>query len=160
MPSRYSVSIALFAIVIPSFGCGGGQRLPADVTGILEKADEIELYSLNPDKRTKKATGGLRGWIVLGQTTLSGDEKKAILEALHKGIADSDGSVAACFNPRHGIKATHDGKTVELVICYECSSISGWNDGTRFSVLTADGPAKEFNRVLEAKGVALPKASE
>ena len=157
MPRRYLI---LFAAMPLLYGCGGGQRLPADVTAVLEKADEIELYSLNPDRKTQKATGGLRGWQVLGQTTLSGDEKKAILAALKKGIAASDGSAAACFNPRHGIAATHDGKTVELVICFECLSISGWDDGTRFSVLTTDGPAREFNGMLEAKGVPLPKASE
>ena len=91
---------------------------------------------------------------------MTGDDKKAILAALRKGVADSDGMVAACFNPRHGIEATYEGKTVELVICFECLSISGWVDGERFSVLTTGGPAGEFNRMLEAKGVPLPKAKE
>ena len=152
--------LILFALLPALHGCGGGQRLPADGTQILEKADSIELYSLDPDKKARKPGTGFRDWQVLGQTTLSGEDKKAIVKALQKGIADSDGSVAACFNPRHGIEATYDGKKVELVICFECSSISGWNDGTRFSVLTTGGPAKEFNRVLEAKGVPLPKAKE
>jgi hypothetical protein len=145
----------LFVLVLLSSlsGCGSGQRLPADARNVLEKADEIELYSINPDKKAKKEGQGLRGWEVLGQTTLSGDEKKKIVQALLRGIASSDGSAAACFNPRHGITATYDGKTVELVICYECLSMSGWTDGEPFSTLTARGPEGEFNRVLEAKGI-------
>jgi hypothetical protein len=155
-----SILVALFAVVPLLSGCGGGQRFSPDVAAILEKADEIELYSLDPDRKTRTKTGGLRGWKVLGKTTLSGGEKKAIVQALQKGVADSDGSAAKCFNPRHGIVATHGGKTVELVICFECSSISGSIDGTRFSKLTAGGPAEVFNRMLEAKGVPLPKAKD
>ena len=160
MYRRYLTSIVLFAFVTSLSGCGGGERLSPDVTAILEKADEIELYSLNPDKRLRKAGTGLEGWQVLGQTTLSGDEKTAIVKALQKGIAASDGSVAACFNPRHGIEATHDGKRVVLIICFECSSISGSIDGAPFSVLTSGRAADEFNRVLTANKVPLPKPAE
>src|SRR5262249_16382704 len=141
--------------LVPS-GCGG-QRLPADAKTVLEKADEIELYSINPDKKAKKEGTGLQGWEVLGKTTLSGENKKAIVKALNKAIAASDGSVNKCFNPRHGIKATHDGKTVELVICFECLSISGWTDGEPFSVLTSDQAEDAFNTMLTDKGVKLPK---
>jgi hypothetical protein len=157
---RSLLSIALFAVMSLVSGCGGGKRSLAEVFRILEKADAIELYSLDPDPDRKQKAGGFREWKVLGRTTLTGDDKKAIVEGLQKGIADSDGKEAKCFNPRHGIEATHDGKTVELVICFECLSISGWNDGTPLKVLTTGGPAKEFNRVLEAKKVTLPKAAE
>jgi hypothetical protein len=156
---RSWLSLLVFASVFALAGCGG-QRLPADAAAVLEKAEEIELYSLEPDKKAKKEGAGLRGWEVLGKTTLSGDEKRAIVKALQKGIAASDGSAAACFNPRHGIRATHDGKTVELVICFECLSIDGWTDGTRFSVLTDRGPEATFNEALKDKGVELPKQRE
>jgi hypothetical protein len=148
--------MALFALVPALAGCGSGERLPPDARTVLEKADEIELYSLNPDEKAKKAAGGLQGWEVLGKTTLKGDEKKDIVKELQRGIANSEGMAAACFNPRHGIKASHDGKTVELVICYECLSMKGWTDGTPFSVLTARGPEERFNEVLKEKGVELP----
>src|SRR5262249_26011603 len=128
----------------------------ADARTVLDKADEIELFSLNPDKKAKKEGGGLRGWEVLGQVKLTGDDKAAIVKALERGIAASDGSAAACFNPRHGIKAAHDGRTVELVICFEGLSISGWNDGEPFGVLTGSGPEATFNAMLKDKGVPLP----
>ncbi|ELP33777.1 hypothetical protein RBSWK_02323 [Rhodopirellula baltica SWK14] len=25
-----------------------------------------------------------------------------------------------CFNPRHGLRAIYDGKTYDVVICFEC----------------------------------------
>jgi hypothetical protein len=151
--------LALFAFVPVLSGCSS-QRLPAEAATVLDKADEITLYSLNPDKKAKKEGEGLRGWEVLGQTTLTGEDKKAIVKALNKAIAASDGSVAGCFNPRHGIKATHGGKTVELVICFECLSISGWTDGEKFSVLTSRQAEEAFNKILTDKGVKLPKGRD
>src|SRR4051812_18898683 len=127
--SRRSWLLLLTCAVAPALAGCASPRLPAGAGAVLDKADEITLYSLNPDKKEKKPGTGLQGWQVLGQTTLSGEDKKAIVKALNRAIAASDGSVAACFNPRHGIKATHDGKAVELVICFECLSISGWTDG-------------------------------
>jgi hypothetical protein len=59
-----------------------------------------------------------------------------------------------------GLEATHEGKTVELVICFECLSMSGWTDGVQFSKLTARGPEETFNRVLKEKGVKLPPGRE
>jgi hypothetical protein len=160
MTRRFWFLTALSALFPLLTGCGSGERLPADANTVLDKADEIELFSVNPDKSAKKPTSELQGWEILGKTTLSGDEKAAIIRALRKGIAASDGSAAACFNPRHGIKATHDGTTVELVICFECLSISGYTNGTKFSVLTARSPESEFNRILTDKGVPLPKQRE
>ena len=151
--------IALTASLFLS-GCGRGKRLPEDAARILEKANTIELVSLDPDHEAKTPAGGLRGWRVLGRATLAGDDKRAILAALQSGIEDSEGRAAKCFNPRHGIEATYEGKTVELVICFECLSMEGWNDGKPFKALTTSGPSEEFNRMLKAKGVKLPKGKE
>ena len=159
MLRHYPALVALSAFLLLP-GCGGGKRLPEDAAQILDKANTIELVSLNPDHEAKRPAGRLRGWKVLGRATLEGDDKKAILAALQAGIEGNEGRAAKCFNPRHGIEATYEGKTVELVICFECLSMEGWNDGRPFKALTTGGPAGEFNRMLEAKGVALPKAKE
>ena len=139
---------------------GADECFSADVSKVLANAEKLELYSLDPGRKEKKATDGFRRRKILGKTTLSGDEKKSIVESLQKGVAENRGSAAWCFNPRHGIKATHEGKTVELVICFECLSIDGWCNGSPFRVLTTASPAKEFNRVLLAKKVPLPKEAK
>ena len=67
-----------------------------------------------------------------------------------------------CFNPRHGIRATHDGKTVELVICFECSSFDIYS-GSEGSVektkhlLVGKSPEATFNKVLKDAGSGKPK---
>src|SRR5262249_56401493 len=87
-----------------------------------EKAKELELYSLARSERGVK--DGFHGWKVLGSTTVKDAETvKKLAAAFKKGVEENNGIVAACFNPRHGIRLTHDGKTVDLVICFECFSV-------------------------------------
>ena len=74
---------------------------------------------------------------------------------------DSKGLVAGCFNPRHGIRATAGGKTVELVICYECLSMKVYVDGkAKRAVLTTSSPAIVFNQALKDAKVPLPKQAK
>src|SRR5262249_25736189 len=98
-------------------------RLSAETKAILEKAEHFELLSLDPAVEGVKGEEGFHGWKILGKTAVKDAAvRKQIVTALDKGIAESDGNGAKCFDPRHGIRAQHDGKTVDLVICFEC----GW----------------------------------
>ena len=80
-------------------------KLPADATTILAKATTLELYSIVPSFTKTTAKDEFRGYEVLGKTTVKGDPKKDLVTAFKKGL---DGQIdpAACFNPRHGIRAT------------------------------------------------------
>jgi hypothetical protein len=65
----------------------------------------------------------LHGWKALGKTTPKQTEvRDELLSALVKSIAELGRAGFKCFDPRHAIRATHDGKSVDLVICFEC----GW----------------------------------
>src|SRR5262245_42140473 len=76
-------------------------KLPDDALKVLEKADSYELLSLDPDKGGLK--DGFHGWKVLGKTTVKDMKTRVrVLNALKKGVADSDGAAAKCFLPRHG----------------------------------------------------------
>lgn len=70
---------------------------------------------------------GFHGWPILVETPLDADRRRAALAAIDRAIAEKNAQLrarrrsdAACFNPRHGVRAVRGGKTVELVICFEC----------------------------------------
>ena len=135
-------------------------QLPKSVREVLDRAEQIELLSLNPARDRKPAKqADFHGYEVIGKTVL--EDKKAcrqLLRAFSEGVDDSTGAVAGCFNPRHGIRDRHDGKTTELVICYECLSLQIYGpDRYKGSVLTTQGPSALFNKVLRKAGVPLPK---
>ena len=147
------------------FGCSraADNDLPKEVREAFEKATEFELYSLDPAREIKKDDKVMlfHDWKVLGKTTLKGDDAKQVRTAIDKGRKDSDGSVAACFIPRHGVRIVHDKKTFDVVICYQCLSATIYEGDKRIgSFLTTQSPASILNRVLENAKVPLPKQAD
>ena len=143
------------------------EEVPALVREALENADAVELLSLFPyprgvDEELWTERGYSDGeliddYAVIGKTTLSPNDRRRIVQALYDGIDDSDGMVAACFNPRHGLTMTHQGKRVDVVICYQCLSMQMHLDGEHAAnVLTTEAPKRVFNAVLRAAKVPLP----
>ena len=125
--------------------------LPKEVREAFEKAESFELYSLNPAVEAKT---GFHGSLVLGKLTLKGDDAKAVREAIEKGAKDSDGRVAKCFVPRHGIRVGE----IDLVICFQCLQ-AHVHQGEKMtdSFPTTSAPAAVLNKFLAAAGIPLPE---
>ena len=108
--------------------------LPPAVTNILEKSERFILLSLDPnivveERGAKPAKGPFQKELfhqyrVRRKVEMrTQQERDELLRAFYKGIAASDGLVAACFNPRHGVRAVLGDESVDLVNCFECFSI-------------------------------------
>ncbi|HKB04371.1 MAG TPA: hypothetical protein VKD90_19260 [Gemmataceae bacterium] len=161
MHARFTTSLALLALLVvgPAARAEDKQnKIPDDLRAILEKADQFELLSLNPREPDAKPKDGFHGWEVLGKTTVKdADTRKNLVAALQKGVAESDGTVARCFNPRHGIRVTHDGKTTDLVICFECLQVKAFAGDRRHDFLVTRSPQPAFDAVLKEAKVPLPE---
>jgi hypothetical protein len=153
---RYIRCALGLALALGACGCGV-DLMAADVRFILDSPDDFELISLDPDHEAPKAKDQFHGWNVLGKVSITDRGEQATLrQALYQGVRENkDGMVAGCFIPRHGLRVTRDGKTVELVICFQCMSMQVFGVKTR-SLLTTSSPANVFNEVLRDKGVPLP----
>jgi hypothetical protein len=140
-------------------GCSSAAEIPAEAKAALEKADEWEMYSLDPTRTTDPPKDAFHGWKVLGKTTVKdADMRKQLLAALAKGAADNKGVVAGCFNPRHGIRVKAGDKTTDLVICFECFSASVYvGDEKAGSFLTTGSPQPALDKVLMDAKVPLPE---
>jgi hypothetical protein len=120
-------------------------QLPSNVWAFLNTPDEVELLSLDPNCPTVSLQPGagpntanrnarpdeaeFHGFKVLGRMKLLEVRARSkVVGALCKGILDSDGSVALCFNPRHALRARSGERTIGLVICYECNVIRSYID--------------------------------
>jgi hypothetical protein len=131
--------------------------IPDQARTVLEKAEQIELLSLHPDRPLDKPKEDFHGWKVLGKTVVKDAEtRKKLVAALARGVKENKGEAALCFNPRHGIRATHDGKTADFVICFECFHGRVYvGDKELKGFLTTDSPEKEFDKVLTDAKVPL-----
>jgi hypothetical protein len=139
-----------------------------DARAVLEGATEWELFALDPDPNLKPdPKDTFRKWKVRGKTEIKvADARKALLAALDKGIANEAERVrkevemgllteTGCFQPRHGIRATVGGQTVEVVICFECKPVYFYLGERRGQALTDESPQKAFDKVLTDAGVSV-----
>jgi hypothetical protein len=80
---------------------------------------------------------------------------------LKKSVAESKGAAADCFNPRHGIRVIYDGKTNDLVICFQCFQVLVYQNGKEekppdFLIGDSAQSAESlFNRVLMKQKIPL-----
>jgi hypothetical protein len=113
------------------------EKIPPKIREILDKADEINIYyNINED------TMNLR---VLMFETVPNAEAKVSDPALKKQVlesfyydASSNSNGSACFSPRHKLTAKYKTKTVEMVVCYQCSNFQGKSSAGRFGGGLAD----------------------
>ncbi|HLW65757.1 MAG TPA: hypothetical protein VKS79_10595 [Gemmataceae bacterium] len=132
-------------------------KLPDEVVNVLANAETFELLSLDPDSRVDTSKDAFHGYKVLGKTSVKeADARQKLVDSLAKGM-EGEIRPAKCFNPRHGIRATHDGKTVELVICFECHQFKVFTGPGKVSGLLVDkSPEPAFDKILKDAGI--PKA--
>jgi len=114
------------------------------VTHGTEPPDQLILYSI--DGRDDAGKPGkdvelFHNYPVLGKIEIKEAAKRdEILAALKSGIDKSDGTVAKCFWPRHGIRVVEKGKTTDYVICFECVHLHQYTDVQRKTVPITPDP--------------------
>jgi hypothetical protein len=133
-------------------------KLSDNALKVLRNATEFELYSIDFAHPVSGKTG-FHDLKSVGKTTVKdAGTRKTLVSEFTKGM-EGDIKPARCFNPRHGIRATHDGKTVDLVICFECAQFDVYEPGSDkpTRLLVGKGPEPAFDKVLRDAGVAKPK---
>lgn len=135
--------------------------LPPETRKVLENGELFVLYSLKPiSVEYLKSTDEnpievFHDFPVLGKVEIqSAVERATLLKALYAGISENDGMAANCFFPRHGIRATLNGETVDQVICFECAQIETHAPHGK-NVLTSASPQLVFDKTLQDAGVPL-----
>lgn len=137
------------------------EAFPNSSREIFEQSKTLELFSLDPrslpDPNAPNRSE-FHGWSILGQTKVSDPQTLSkIRRAYYGGLVDTSGA-AACFSPRHGIRATKNGKVLDLVICFHCHFVeihlNGKNSG--FKKVSSE-PQDVFDEILTAAHVTLPE---
>ena len=140
-------------------GCTEKGRVAAGITK-LDSPSKLILYSLDPGPRQHdesiQSETVFHGYDILGRADIpDADERRALVRALARGARESDGSIGACFNPRHGLHVEQSGRSVDFVICFECLQVHahGFQLGDGF--LTSASPQATFDDSLRHHQLAL-----
>lgn len=137
-----------------------GEEIPAGFASVFLHADEIELIAIDPDWPTKESLAdpkNLHGYNIRGRAKLADRQKRLeLLAEFSRGAMENDGVVAACFNPRHVLRAQHEGRTCDIIICFECLSFKMVDEsGHVANGDIAESPAPYFNRVFAEAGLSV-----
>jgi len=93
----------------------------------LAEADKIVVYSIDgtdrfEKKQAPKTEEEFRGYPVLGKLTIAAAKaRQEIVEAAKQATDKRDAARAKCFWPRHALHVEAKGKSVDYVICFQCS---------------------------------------
>ena len=155
VPIALGASYAGYRYVFRQTYYANAGELPEMVREALSKSRSLRLYSLDPSIGAKDYRG-FHGWTVLGEVTLEGAAATAAREAVAKGIQESKGDGAKCFEPRHGLRAG----SVDLVICFECFHVYAYQGWDRAYCVTTEAPARVLNQLLSGAGIPLPAPSK
>ncbi|MDC3960559.1 hypothetical protein [Polyangium jinanense] len=146
---------ALLALVAaPVLGCSS---LPDSAVAVLEGADSFQVLALDPDRGEEPPPGveTFHGHQVLAKGDVEGPEARERIAGIVNAGVRKGGTQAKCFNPRHGVHAVQGGRTVDLVICYECSALEVVEDGRSTTLPTGDVQA-DLDEAFRAAGVIRP----
>ena len=144
--------ITAICAVVPLALWPSRNQLPASAVTILQQADHFELLSLYPRLQNLSDENTFHGYRVLASVLISdANSRQKLVSALRQGMRESSGTIAACFNPRHGIHAVYKGKQADLVICFECLQVQLFGNSSG-EFLISDSPQGVFEATLKTSG--------
>jgi len=104
----------------------------AELLKELDKAEKVELYSLNHrkiPKDNKEVKKAFHGYGILAESSLKTEEdRKKAIAFLGKVVHWNSLRKADCFHPRHGIRVTIGKKTLDFVLCFECNRVNAYEN--------------------------------
>jgi hypothetical protein len=144
--------------VAPSKPTIRDRGFPTQIRDVLEKAERIQLFETEvctPGKGetlTPKVKGRLQDCKVLREGDVTEpEERKRLVDEIR--VAIETGAASACFDPRHGVRAEHNGKRVELLICFECNNYRGASEEDSFAGAFSSSAEELFKQILAKKKV-------
>ena len=111
------------------------REVAAELDGLIHKDGLITVYSLDPQPVDAAGPNEFHGYKILGKKEVhDAGDRKELLAKLADSIRQSDGLSDRCFIPRHGVRLSSNGKTIDWVICFECKS--GRRYGATYGIFT------------------------
>jgi hypothetical protein len=136
--------------------------LPDVARSVLEAPETLEVLSIDPQSGWEDPPEDailFNDYVELGRAAVADEGlRRRIVQLLYEGIRENGDMVAACFNPRHGVRAVKGANTVDLLICYECLQIYVFvDDGERGSCLTGESVEPALSRIWQDLGLQIAK---
>lgn len=158
MKSALFALILLIAQPLPVQAAHKDNNLPTEAAQALQAPTQVILYSLEPWERTTARGKNLHGYKILGRTTLDPKQTQIAVAAFQTAVSGWDGMLAMCFDPRHALQVTSNGKTYDFLLCYACHQLYVYRGEKLLAGIGASGSSKALNSLLTAAKIPLSKS--
>jgi hypothetical protein len=132
-------------------------KLERNYVKILENAETLEVLSLSPDEVAGKNDREVYGYKLLGQIGVKDKgARRNLLSVIYQSV--NEGTTSDwCFEPRHVVRASAAGKSIDLLICFACDSMHVHEDNEEgYLHYPISKRAKEMiNRILTDAGIPI-----
>jgi hypothetical protein len=147
-----SVLIVCFSTIAPK-RAAASNSLPEEAAKVLKHPSNAVMYSLEPWSPRDgddfvAPLGRLHGYVILGHASLDAHESDSGAKAIERAIQDYDGTIAACFDPRHALRIVANNHVYDFLICYACHQLEVYRDDERIASLGAIGSTRALNSLL------------
>jgi hypothetical protein len=133
--------------------------LPADFAGALAAPEHAELYSLEPGPHDTKVTT-FYGYQVLGHTSVEGADASTAANQFTKAVAQWNGAIGACFEPREGLSVQYGAHRYDFVICFTCQQMQLYRDQKPVGEIGVTGDPDKLKALLAKHGVTLSHSDD
>lgn len=147
----------------PGIAAASENELPADAAEALRSGSAVVIYSLEPyEPEGEEGTGSdrLHGFQVLGRAALDSTNTRKAVAEFETAIADWDGAVAMCFDPRHALRTESGGHTFDFLLCYDCNELAVYRDGAQVASIGIAGSPRVLDEMMAGLGLALSKTGD
>ena len=153
---RATILFLLFTVAATlSLAAVGDNKLPEEVAKALRSPEKVILYSLEPVEQPSAKDETFHRFKVLGQVELDREQAAVAGGEFQRAVDAWDQVLAACFEPRQGLRITAGGRTYDLLLCYSCHQLYVYEGDNLLAGIGATGSPDILNALLTAAKIKL-----
>ncbi|HEY1169819.1 MAG TPA: hypothetical protein VGH19_00495 [Verrucomicrobiae bacterium] len=127
---------------------------PGTLKKQLREADELTLYALWTTNAQTALQEKFHDYPITGKVELKNHPRRqTTIEGLIQG-SETNSTEMVCFYPHHGLRAVHQGKTIDLLICFGCGKVEHHPSGKFYHMHKSTQPV--LDSIFVDAGVPLP----
>lgn len=145
-------------LATPYFIYAGSPPFPDKLKTQLREADELTVYALWTTNDQQQTSQQFHNYPTAGTVNLKNHPKRLeVIEGLILG-SETNSTEMACFYPHHGLRVIHQGKTIDLLICFGCGKVEHLPSGAFYHMHKSTQPA--LDSLFAEAGIPLPPESK
>jgi hypothetical protein len=140
------------------------EPLVDELESMLGRDTKMTLFAVDPTENVNGAPDGtwlgkkmFRGHVIRSSAPIEdAREQEALIHALTDGMRETDGTVAACFDPYFGLTIEKGDRKIDVLVCFMCLNGRVYGAYSRGDFILSNAHVDAFLSAAKAHGLGLP----